>query len=73
MRRFLISYYGVDSNGQNFIGSSITKLRDGEKMTATQLDRLMEEAKKAYPDSVNKIIKIIPLAVSELELDKEEK
>lgn len=69
MRRFLISYYGVDSNGQNFIGSCITKLRDGEKMTANQLDRLMEEAKKSRPDSVNTII---PLGVSELEVEEDE-
>lgn len=67
MRRFLVSFYGAYSNGQNFFGNCIAKLRDGEKMTATQLDRLMEESKKAYPDSA----KIIPLAVSELEVEEE--
>lgn len=68
MRRFLVSYYGIYSNEQNFVGSCIVKLSDGEKMTLKRLDALMERAKEAYDD----VTKVIPIAISEMEIDEEE-
>lgn len=68
MRRFLISYYGVCNNGQNFVGSCIVKLSDGEKMTSKRLDALMEEAKEVHDD----VAKVIPIAISEMEIDEED-
>lgn len=67
MRHFLIAYYGSFSNGTTLIGSCTTKISDDEKMTQKRLDSLMKEAMSEHGAT-----KVIPLAVSELEVEEEE-